>query len=77
MALSFRRNHETLSNKNFYHCKYHSHYQLVSSALDSYEGVISEASGAGVDVVSKEFSINWDYTQATFFSLTILTTIGE
>jgi len=52
------------------------YHELVSSALDSYEGVISEASGAGVDVVSKEFSINWDYTQATFFSLTILTTIG-
>ena len=49
----------------------------MSTALDTYEEVISEASGAGVDIVSKEFSINWDYTQATFFSLTILTTIGE
>ena len=51
--------------------------QLVSTALDTYEEVISEASGAGVDIVTKEYSINWDYTQATFFSLTILTTIGE
>ena len=52
-------------------------FQLVSTALDTYEEVISEASGAGVDIVTKEYSINWDYTQATFFSLTILTTIGE
>ena len=36
----------------------------------------SEAVGAGVDLVSKEFSFNWDYVQSCFFSLTILTTIG-
>ena len=49
---------------------------LVTSALSSYEEVVSEVSGAGVDIVSKDYSYNWDYTQATFFSLTILTTIG-
>ena len=38
--------------------------------------VCSEAVGAGVDLVSKEFSFNWDYVQSCFFSLTILTTIG-
>ena len=32
---------------------------------------------AGVDIVSKDFSYNWDYTQSAFFSLTILTTIGD
>ena len=53
---------------------YHDH---VSSALLSYEEVLSQVSDAGVDVVSKDFSYNWDYTQATFFSLTILTTIGK
>jgi hypothetical protein len=31
----------------------------------------------GVDIVSKEFSYNWDYIQSVFFSLTILTTIGR
>ena len=36
----------------------------------------SEAVGAGVDLVSKDFSFNWDYIQSCFFSLTILTTIG-
>ena len=39
--------------------------------------VCSEAVGAGVDLVSKDFSFNWDYIQSCFFSLTILTTIGE
>ena len=27
--------------------------------------------------MSKDFSYNWDYTQSAFFSLTILTTIGQ
>ena len=31
----------------------------------------------GVDIVSKDYSYNWDYTQSAFFSLTILTTIGR
>ena len=54
-----------------------SSFQLVSDALASYEEVCSEVSGAGVDIVSKDFSYNWDYTQSAFFSLTILTTIGD
>ena len=55
----------------------HDYHDHVSSALLSYEEVLSQVSDAGVDVVSKDFSYNWDYTQATFFSLTILTTIGK
>ena len=50
---------------------------MVSEALASYEEVCSEVTGAGVDIVSKDFSYNWDYTQSAFFSLTILTTIGR
>ena len=37
----------------------------------------SEASSAGVDLVSKDFTPNWDYIQSCFFALTILTTIGQ
>ena len=51
--------------------------QIVDSALSSYESVCSEASSAGVDIVSKDFNYNWDYIQSCFFSLTILTTIGN
>ena len=49
----------------------------METALSEYETICSEASSAGVDIVSKEFSYNWDYIQSCFFSLTILTTIGE
>ena len=31
---------------------------------------------AGVDVVSQDFTISWNYLQSVFFSTTILTTIG-
>ena len=51
--------------------------QGVNSALSEYEAVCSEAAGAGVDIVSKEYSFNWDYIQSCFFALTILTTIGK
>ena len=52
-------------------------FKFVDSALSSYELTCSSASSAGVDIVSKEFSYNWDYIQSCFFSLTILTTIGR
>ena len=54
-----------------------SYLQDVSSALDEYEVVISDASSAGVDIVNKDYSNNWDYIQSCFFALTILTTIGK
>ena len=44
--------------------------------MNRYEEVCSEASSAGVDIVSKDFTNNWDYIQSCFFALTILTTIG-
>lgn len=52
------------------------YYQGVDTALSEYEVVCSQAVGAGVDIVTKEFSYNWDYIQSCFFALTILTTIG-
>ena len=51
--------------------------QGVDTALSEYEVVCSQAVGAGVDIVTKEFSYNWDYIQSCFFALTILTTIGK
>lgn len=51
--------------------------QEVDSALSEYEAVISDASSAGVDIVNKDYSNNWDYIQSCFFALTILTTIGK
>ena len=54
-----------------------SNEQEVDSALTEYEAVISDASAAGVDVVNKDYSNNWDYIQSCFFALTILTTIGK
>ena len=50
---------------------------LLEEALTEYEEVVEQAVDNGINIVSQDYSINWDYTQATFFSLTILTTIGE
>jgi len=52
------------------------YYTQVDAALAEYEEVCSEAAGAGVDLVTKEYTFNWDYIQSCFFSLTVLTTIG-
>ena len=49
----------------------------MSAALTEYEEVCSEAAAAGVDLVTKQFTNNWDYIQSCFFALTILTTIGN
>ena len=44
--------------------------------LLTYEAAVSEASVGGLDVVSQDFTIKWDYLQSVFFATTILTTIG-
>lgn len=54
----------------------HSDQETLDSLLLSYETAVSQASTSGLDVVSQEFTINWDYLQSVFFATTILTTIG-
>ena len=54
----------------------HSDQETLDSLLLSYETAVSQASTSGLDVVSQEFNINWDYLQSVFFATTILTTIG-
>ena len=48
----------------------------MDKLLTDYEETVSDAMDAGVNVVSQDFTISWDYLQAVFFSTTILTTIG-
>ena len=50
--------------------------QRLDHLLLDYESTVSEAMNAGVDVVSQDFTISWNYLQSVFFSTTILTTIG-
>ena len=50
--------------------------QEMSDALTEYEEVCRDAQDAGVNIVTKDFTNNWDYIQSCFFALTILTTIG-
>ena len=49
----------------------------MSDALTEYEEVCRDAQDAGVNIVTKDFTNNWDYIQSCFFALTILTTIGD
>ena len=44
--------------------------------MGEYEVTVSQAMNAGVDIVSQDYTISWDYLQSIFFSTTILTTIG-
>jgi len=48
----------------------------LDSALTEYEEECKKAAAQGVDLVTKDISFNWDYVQACFFSLSIITTIG-
>merc|ERR550539_962973 len=48
----------------------------LEELLVEYELVVEEASYNGINIVTQDYSINWDYIQAIFFSTTILTTIG-
>ena len=55
---------------------HHCIFQRLDHLLLDYESTVSEAMNAGVDVVSQDFTISWNYLQSVFFSTTILTTIG-
>ena len=61
--------------KGVVHWEPHANKREATKSRIKYQ-VCSDAVGAGVDLVSKDFSFNWDYIQSCFFSLTILTTIG-
>jgi len=50
--------------------------EKVEEYLSDYEEVVGEAMDNGVDVVTQDYHINWNYIQSVFFSTTILTTIG-
>ena len=45
--------------------------------LRNYERAAHRAATAGLDIVSQNYQVNWDYLQSVFFSTTILTTIGR
>ena len=49
----------------------------MEELLGEYELVVEEAAYNGINIVTQEYNINWDYIQAIFFSTTILTTIGQ
>ena len=46
---------------------------ISTSTLNIYGQV---AADNGINIVSQEYSVSWDYSQAIFFVITILTTIG-
>ena len=48
----------------------------LDSLLMEYEVVVEQAVDNGINIVSQDFHINWDYSQSIFFVITILTTIG-
>ena len=45
--------------------------------LRDYEVAVERAASAGLDIVSQNYQVHWDYLQSVFFSTTILTTIGK
>jgi len=49
----------------------------IDSALLDYEGMVAKASGAGINVTTKQVLYKWTYVQSVFFSSTIITTVGE
>ena len=48
----------------------------VEKLLSEYEAALSEVMIAGINIVTQNYTQNWDYLQSVFFSTTILTTIG-
>ena len=48
----------------------------MEKLLSEYEAALSEVMTAGINIVTQNYTQNWDYLQSVFFSTTILTTIG-
>ena len=49
----------------------------MEKLLSEYEVALSEVMIAGINIVTQNYTENWDYLQSVFFSTTILTTIGR
>ena len=55
----------------------YSHWSLISTYYISTLYIYGQvAADNGINIVSQEYSVSWDYSQAIFFVITILTTIG-
>jgi len=52
------------------------YHEKIAGYLLDYEGVVEEAINNGINVVTQDYHVNWNYIQSVFFSTTILTTIG-
>ena len=51
--------------------------QKLDDALLSYEMTLSNATGEGIDVSSKEIDYKWTYVSSVFFTSTVITTVGK
>ena len=54
----------------------------LEEALLSYEMILSDATGAGIDAYSftdfnYQFNYQWTYVSSVFFTSTVITTVGE
>ena len=52
-------------------------FQTIDLLLLDYESVVEEAANNGINIVTQDYDISWNYIQSVFFSSTILTTIGQ
>jgi len=59
---------ESINNVNY--------RETIDQLLVDYETIVEEAVNNGINVVTQDFTISWNYIQSVFFSTTILTTIG-
>ena len=51
--------------------------EKLDKALSSYEMTLSNATGEGIDVSSKEIYYKWTYVSSVFFTSTVITTVGK
>lgn len=52
------------------------YHEKIDEHLTEYESIVEEAVQHGINVVSQDYHVSWNYIQSVFFSTTILTTIG-
>ena len=51
--------------------------EKLDKHLLSYEETLSNATGQGIDVATKEIDYKWTYISSVFFSSTVITTVGK